>query len=303
MYKHFFGLKLNPFDINPDPEFLVAADHTMEVLSSLSHGIQRHKGFIQLTGEVGTGKTLLLNAVLRRLDQNPLYKSAFIFNPRLEADDFLRLIVAEFGLDSSTGRKSDLLRLLNQWLLERYAAGETVVLIVDEAQDLTPDVLEEIRLLTNLETTTQKLLQIVLAGQPELEVMLKDPRLRQLRQRITLRCKTYPFTCEETMAYIESRMKIAGRTTGAAFSVAAMQAVFDYSRGIARVINILCEHSLIKGYLLDECPIRPRTIEQVSEEFGLDLRPCAVANIEERRSRDREPQAIEDHPIVKKVTP
>jgi type II secretory pathway predicted ATPase ExeA len=197
MYKKFFGLRENPFNVNPDPRFLYNTKETQEALACLTYGIQRRRGFILLTGEVGTGKTTLLNKLLEWL-RGERVATAFIFNPRLNVTQFLDFMMADFGITCETRLKSQVLVRLNHWLLERYRAGETATLIIDEAQNLSMDVLEEIRLLTNLETSTEKLLQIVLSGQPELEQKISQPQLRQLRQRIMLRCKTVPLTLEQT---------------------------------------------------------------------------------------------------------
>ena len=209
MYKKFFGLKENPFNVNPDPRYLFLTQHTQEALACLTYGIETRKGFILLTGEVGTGKTTLINKLLEWLHKERV-STAFVFNPRLSVSQFFDFMMADFGIPCESHQKGQMLLKLNQWLLERYQAGERAVLIVDEAQNLSPQMLEEIRLLTNLETSTEKLLQIVLAGQPELEQKLNQPQLRQLRQRITLRAKTRQLTLEETQGYIQERLRIAG---------------------------------------------------------------------------------------------
>lgn len=228
-----------------------------------------------LSGEVGTGKTTLLNTFLEWL-RNERVATAFIFNSRLTADQFLHYAVGDFGIRCSSSMKSQVLLELNQWLLERYRAGETAVLIVDEAQNLSPEVLEEIRLLTNLETATEKLLQIVLSGQPELEQILKQPALRQLRQRITLRCKMRPLSLEDTQGYISERLRIAGSNGEPVFAEAATEAIFRYSSGIPRVINLLCEHALITAYAEGTRPVGPEIIDGLAREFELDSPPEAV---------------------------
>ena len=243
MYKSYFGLKENPFNVNPDPRYLYLTKQIEEALTGLMYGIQTRKGFITLTGEVGTGKTTLVNSLLDWLRQRRT-RTAFLFNSRMNTSHLFDFILAEFDIPCESRTKSQQLMKLNQWLLERYRAGETAVLIVDEAQNLTYPVLEEIRLLTNLETSTEKLLQIVLSGQPELEDKLKLPQLRQLKQRITLRCKTAPLTKEQTHAYITERLRIAGTTGDQIFSPESMDAVHLYSMGIPRIVNLLCEHSL-----------------------------------------------------------
>lgn len=268
MYKKFFGLRENPFNVNPDPRYLFVTPHTEEALSCLTYGVQSRKGFILLTGEVGTGKTTLINKLLEWLHRENC-PTAFIFNPRLSEDQFFDFMMADLGIPCDTRSKSQVLLRLNQWLLERYRAGESAVLIVDEAQNLSSAVLEEIRLLTNLETYTEKLLQIVLSGQPELEAKLKQPQLRQLRQRITLRSKTYPLTPEETVGYVTSRLRIAGSDGQPIFAPEALDVIYRYSRGIPRVINVLCEHALINAFADQRKPVTADLVQNVAEEFEL----------------------------------
>ncbi|MGH9404127.1 MAG: ExeA family protein [Terriglobia bacterium] len=268
MYKKFFGLRENPFNVNPDPRYLYVTPHTEEALSCLTYGIQNRKGFILLTGEVGTGKTTLINKLLEWLQREAI-STAFIFNPRLREDEFFEFMMTDFGISCDPKSKSQVLIRLNHWLLERYRAGETAVLIVDEAQNLPEPVLEEIRLLTNLETYTEKLLQIVLSGQPELENKLRQPQLRQLRQRITLRSKTYPLTPAETEGYINSRLRIAGSDGQPVFAPEAIEAVHRYSRGIPRMVNILCEHSMINAFADQRRPVTAEIIAAVARDFEL----------------------------------
>src|SRR5581483_5407615 len=247
MYRAFFRLRHNPFNVNPDPRFLYCTRATVKALASLAHGIYRRKGFILLTGEVGTGKTTIVNKLLEWLrTQNAT--SAFIFHPSLEPVQFLDMVLADFGVRCDSPLKSQKILHLHKFLLERHRAGGTAVLVVDEAQDLTPAVLEEIRLLTNLETSTHKLLQILLSGQPELEETLRRPEMRQVRQRIMIRCKTYPLTLEEVQAYITTRLRIAGAPPDPIFAPDAVRAVHRYSQGIPRVINFICEHALIAAF-------------------------------------------------------
>ena len=277
MYKSFFGLKDNPFNVNPDPRYLFLTKEIKEALSGLMYGVQNRKGFITLTGEVGTGKTTLVNRLLDWLHQRQV-RTAFLFNSRMNTNQLFDFILAEFGISCPSPTKSQQLMRLNQWLLERYRSGEITVLIVDEAQNLTYPVLEEIRLLTNLETSTDKLLQIVLSGQPELEEKLKLPQLRQLRQRIMLRCKTGPLTKEQTHDYIAERLRIAGASGELIFSPKAVETIHLYSLGIPRVVNLLCEHSLINSYVEQQRPISAKTVEDVAHEFQLDeVEPTAPA--------------------------
>ncbi len=277
MYKTFFGLKDNPFNVTPDPRYLFLTKEIEEALSGLMYGIQNRKGFITLTGEVGTGKTTLINRLLDWLHQRRV-RTAFLFNSRMNTSQLFDFILAEFGISCDTRSKSQQLMRLNQWLLDRYRAGETTVLIVDEAQNLTYPVLEEIRLLTNLETSTEKLLQIVLAGQQELEEKLKLPELRQLRQRIMLRCKTSPLTKEQTHDYIAERLRIAGASGELIFPPKTVETIHLYSLGIPRVVNLICEHSLINAYVEQQRSISPKIVEDVAHEFQLDeVEPTAPA--------------------------
>jgi general secretion pathway protein A len=269
MYKGFYGLKENPFNVNPDPRFLYLTKQIEEALTGLMYGIQTRKGFITLTGEVGTGKTTLVNRLLDWLHQRRA-RTAFLFNSRMNSNQLFDFILAEFDIPCDSKSKSQQLLKLNHWLLERYRMGETVVLIIDEAQNLTYPVLEEIRLLTNLETSTEKLLQIVLSGQPELEEKLKLPQLRQLRQRIMLRCRTSPLSQEQTQEYIAERLRIAGATGEPIFSPKAVETIHVYSLGIPRVINLLCEHSLVNAFVDQQRPIQPKIVEDVAHEFQLD---------------------------------
>lgn len=268
MYKDFYGLRANPFNVNPDPRYLFLTRHTEEALACLTYGIQSRKGFVLLTGEVGTGKTTLINKLLEwlRLQQ---VATAFIFNSRLNVPQFLDYMMADFGIACESRSKSQILLRLYNWLLDRYRAGETAVLIVDEAQNLTEEVLEEIRLLTNLETFTEKLLQIVLVGQPELEQKLKQPELRQLRQRLTLRAKTHALTLEETQAYVQQRLRIAGSNGHQIFDPDAVAAVHHYAGGIPRVINLLCEHCLVSAFVDQQKLIRATVVEAVARDFEL----------------------------------
>jgi general secretion pathway protein A len=269
MYQRFFGLRESPFNVNPDPRYLYLTRQTQEALAGLTYGIQHRKGFILLTGEVGTGKTTLLNRLLDWL-RGQRVATAFIFNSRLEVNHLFDFMMADFEIPYDSREKSHVLLRLNQWLLERYRAGETAVLIIDEAQNLSQEVLEEIRLLTNLETSTEKLVQIVLTGQPELEEKLKLPQLRQLRQRITLRCHTAALSLEETFGYVAERLRIAGATGEPIFSKEAIQTVHLYSRGIPRVVNLLCEHSMINAYVDSTRPVPAHLVEEVAREFQLD---------------------------------
>jgi general secretion pathway protein A len=268
MYKEFYGLRANPFNVNPDPRYLFLTRHTEEALACLTYGIQSRKGFVLLTGEVGTGKTTLINKLLEwlRLQQ---VATAFVFNSRLNVPQFLDYMMADFGIPCDSKAKSQILLRLYNWLLDRYRAGETAVLIVDEAQSLSDEVLEEIRMLTNLETFTEKLLQIVLVGQPELEQKLKQPQLRQLRQRLTLRAKTHPLTLDETRAYVQQRLRIAGSNGQPIFEPDALVSIHHYALGIPRVINLLCEHCLVSAFVDQQKMVGPGVVDGVARDFDL----------------------------------
>jgi type II secretory pathway predicted ATPase ExeA len=242
--------------------------HTEEALACLTYGIQSRKGFVLLTGEVGTGKTTLINKLLEwlRLQQ---VATAFIFNSRLNVPQFLDYMITDFGINCDSKSKSQILLRLYNWLLDRYRAGETAVLIVDEAQNLSDEVLEEIRLMTNLETFTEKLLQIILVGQPELEVRLRQPHLRQLRQRLTLRAKTHPLTLDETQAYVAQRLRIAGNNGRTIFDPEAVAVIHRYAAGIPRVINLLCEHALVSAFVDQQALISPAVVEAVARDFDM----------------------------------
>jgi general secretion pathway protein A len=272
MYQRFFGLRESPFNVNPDPRYLYMTSQIQEALAGLTYGIQNRKGFILLTGEVGTGKTTLLNRLLDWL-RGQRVATAYIFNSRLEVNHLFDFMMADFDIPCESREKSHILLRLNQWLLERYRSGETAVLIIDEAQNLSDEVLEEIRLLTNLETATEKLLQIVLTGQPELEEKLRRPQLRQVRQRITIACRTSALSKEETFGYVAERLRVAGMNGEPIFSKEAIDTVHFYSRGIPRVVNLLCEHAMINAYVDNMRPVPARLVEDVAREFGLDEKP------------------------------
>jgi len=272
MYKKFFGLTRNPFEISPDPYFLFATPRYKEAFASVVHGIQRHKGFIVVTGEVGTGKTLLVRCVLQLLHRDQI-EFANVFNPCLTPLEFLRYVVGDLGLRPGTQDKASLLQELNNYLVARFRKNTTTVLIVDEAQDLEPGLLEEIRLLTNLETSQQKLLQIVLVGQPELDQKMDSPELRQLKQRIALRCQLEPLTEEEARTYLLRRLDRAGATSHATdiFPEESMAAIYRYSRGIPRLVNTICENALIAAYAEKAQVARVELIDGVAKDLRLNV--------------------------------
>jgi len=247
MYKKFFGLKENPFNVNPDPRYLFLTHNTQEALACLTYGIETRKGFIMLTGEVGTGKTTLINKLLEWLHKERV-STAFVFNPRLSVSQFFDFMMADFGIPCESRQKGQMLLRLNQWLLERYQAGERAVLIVDEAQNLSPQMLEEIRLLTNLETEKRKLMQVVLFGQPELDRKLASPSVRQLRQRITFQHRLKALARNEVADYVAHRLTIAGYSGPALFTNSALRSLHLASRGVPRLVNILAHKALLLVY-------------------------------------------------------
>jgi type II secretory pathway predicted ATPase ExeA len=276
MYKTFFGLRECPFNVNPDPRFLYLTPRTRAAMDELTYGIENRKGFILLTGEVGTGKTTLINYLLNwlRARKTP---TAFIFNSHLNPNHLFDFILTDFGINVDYRLNSNMLMRLNTWLIEQFREGQTPVLIIDEAQGLSSELLEEIRLLLNLETASEKLLQIVLAGQPELDQKLRRPELRQLQQRITLRCSTGALSLPETHGYIGERLRIAGASGAAIFTSEAMDAVYFYSHGIPRVVNLLCEHALINAYVEHSRGVTARMVEDAAREFLLDEgRPVSI---------------------------
>jgi general secretion pathway protein A len=275
MYKAFFGLRVLPFGASPDPRFLYMMPQIRESLSCLQYGIATRKGFVVMTGEVGTGKTTLLKAVLSTFSKNRI-SSAFVFNPRLDVLDFLEFVLTDFGVPPTTRTKSGMLLQLNRWLIERFRERGLCVIVVDEAQNCSWELLEEIRLLTNLETSSEKLLQIILSGQPELAVKLRHPSVRQLRQRVSVWCKTQALSSEETKAYMAERLRIAGATEPV-FAPEAIELVHQYSNGVPRLINLICEHALINAYVDQIKPVPARIIDLVSAELELDRQPFILS--------------------------
>ena len=273
MYKQFFGLTKNPFEISPDPYFYHATPRHNEALANLHYGVGRRKGFIVITGEVGTGKTLLVRCLLAELRKNNI-AFGYVFNPLLSTHEFFQYIMADLGLQYSGRSKTEMLLDLNRFLIQRHARGLITALVVDEAQALRPELLEEIRLLTNLETSQQKLLQIVLMGQPELEAVLDSPSLRQLKQRVSLRCQLLPLDEEQTRSYILSRLERAGANgQPAIFDDEALKTVYEYSRGIPRIINNLCENAMVNAFAREVRTVNPEMISEVAADFRLGLKP------------------------------
>jgi general secretion pathway protein A len=274
MYLTFFGLNEKPFAITPDPRYLYLSERHGEALAHLLYGINEAGGFVQLTGEVGTGKTTIVRTLLAQTPKNA--EIALILNPRMTAPEFLLTICEELGIgvqDAAPGSLKDLVDILSDYLLRAHAAGKRVVLVVDEAQNLSPEVLEQVRLLTNLETNTQKLLQIILIGQPELRELLSRNELRQLAQRITGRYHLNPLSHQESAAYVLHRLRVAGATTDI-FAPAALNEVFRLSQGVPRVINVICDRALLGAYSLDRHRVTANLVRAAAAEvFGRRFTP------------------------------
>jgi general secretion pathway protein A len=267
VYAEFYGLKELPFALTPDPRFIYFTPSHTEVMANLHYGIESGKGLVVVTGEVGTGKTTILRWMMQRLDRTVLV--AYIFNPRLSVAEFYQHVATLLDVQKWEN-KSDLLLELGRALESRHSRGLRTVLIIDEAQGLSPHVLEEIRLLSNFESDTAKQLQIVLTGQPELRDVLNNPDLRQLKQRVALRCLIKPLpNVEETDRYITSRLLVAGAERTDIFSPGAIDYIFRCSEGIPRNINNLCDNALLAGYAAGEQTIDRHTIEEIAESFDM----------------------------------
>ncbi len=277
MYKAFYSLKRNPFEITPDPSFLFPTKRHNEALAALYYGVRRHKGFVVLTGEVGTGKTLLLRCLLQSLKQSDDVKYAYVFNGRLSPVEFLQYIAGDLGLPAAGKNKSELLLQLAEYVVSRGEKKLTTVLVVDEAHHLSTDILEEIRLLTNLETAEEKLLQILLVGQPELDQKLDSADLRQLKQRISLRSHLASLDLEETRGYIERRLELAGSPAPSKlFPKETLAAIHRHSRGTPRLINTICENALIAAYARQAASVTLDIIETIAADFRLGVQTTPV---------------------------
>lgn len=290
MYKAFFGLAQNPFNLSPDPEFLYRSPQHEEALANLIYGVRSRKGFIVLTGEVGTGKTTMLECLRDYLDSQRT-EFAFIFNSRLTPDQFFEMMAYDFDLQCDRKSKTSVLFALNQLLIEQAERGRTCVLIVDEAHNLEWDVLEEIRLLGNLENRQGKLLQIILAGQPELDRKLDAPNLRQLKQRIVLRCALNSLTPEETAAYIDNRMARAGMPNQQVFPPEIVEDIHKRSRGIPRLINLLCDNLLVTAFAMEQRVSNLEMLDEVCEDLRLEWPGSST-----RRGRPRYAITEEQYP-------
>lgn len=271
MYRAFFGLTRSPFEISPDPYFYYGSPHHNEALAAIYYGIRARKGFVVVSGEVGTGKTLLIRRIQDALDREHV-AFAYIFNPLLSPEDFLKYILGDLNLPVPK-TKGEALHALNDYLIGRHKKGLTTVLIVDEAQHLSAEVLEEIRLLTNLETTREKLMQIVLLGQPELDEKLDSPNLRQLKQRVAFRCQLRPLTMLECRDYVVRRLQRAGAGVDSwkIFPEPVLAKMYEYSRGIPRLINAIGENALIAAYAKQSKVVTPEMIDEVAADLRLKV--------------------------------
>lgn len=279
MYLRFYGLREAPFGPTPDPKFLFQSSRHREALAQLIYGVHERKGFIVLSGEIGTGKTTLLRTLLERLDdRSPV---AYVHNTAMPIDGLLEYMLQDWGVKSEAATHAQRLCELNAFLIEQHRAGASPVLVIDEAQNLSTQSLEAIRLFSNFETTSQKLMQILLVGQPELRDKLNSPELRQLKQRVGLRCHIGPLTPEETRLYIRHRLRVAGATDGGIFTDAAIERITEYSCGIPRVVNIVCDHCLITGFADSKKRIDARMVDEAVEYLEEGERPTW------RRRRER----------------
>jgi general secretion pathway protein A len=260
MYENFYGFREKPFEITPDPKFLYLSESHKEALAHLTYAVRERKGFTVITGEVGTGKTILVQTLLSKLDGNT--KTAYLFNPMMGSTDFLHYICQDLGLKSQKKSKGQHLSQLHKFLMSCYSKNETVVLIVDEAHKLDPKLLEEVRLLTNLETSKNKLLQVILIGQPELNEIMEKPEFRQLKQRVSLRYHVQPLNKEDTKKYVRKRLRIAGTFNLNIFTPKAINKIYQYTKGIPRLINIVCDNALLMGYATDQKVIGRKIVHE-----------------------------------------
>jgi type II secretory pathway predicted ATPase ExeA len=300
LYGAFYGLNEPPFDLTPNPRYLFLAPRQREALSSLRYALVTSKGFSLILGEAGTGKTTLVRTALSELGDTPS-QYVLVNNPMLTRQEFYEFLGQEFGLPSYNAiSKTRFLTDLQRNVEARFAAGGLTGLVIDEAQSLPYELLEEIRLLGNIETATTKLLNIVLCGQPELADRLNDPSLRQLKQRLALRCELKPLSLDETAAYISGRLRIAGGSPGSIFTRETVIALHESSRGIPRTINVLCDNALISGFAAQVKPIPVDVVEDVCRDFDISATrsPSGVSGLPEPVSHDAAADGVERPPIT-----
>lgn len=293
MYRGYFGIQQTPFSVTPDPRFFYANSHYQEAFAALLYGIKARKGFIVVTGEVGTGKTTLLRKVMRNLDAT--IQSVYIFNTYLQFPELLQLILHDLGLADKGQSQPLMLQELNEYLIQQLKKRQTVSLLIDEAQNLDEEALEGLRLLSNLETDNEKLLQIVLIGQPELDTSLNKPSLRQLKQRIAIRCCLQPLTRPETGKYILHRLQVSGYHGPEIFSKHAVESIWSYSRGIPRLINILCDNALVTAFAGSRKRVSADMVVEVARDLHLD------PDAQKPKVKSKQ-QPLEDQPKVQTQT-
>jgi general secretion pathway protein A len=265
MYEKTFGFTEKPFTVSPNPRFLFLSKHHLEALEHLKYGIQERMGFVVVTGEVGTGKTTLLRSLLDSLEGDT--NTAFVFNTRITAKQLLKQILTDLGVEAAGLEKDEMVQTLNEFLLQQLEERRNTVVVIDEAQNLGPEVLEELRLLSNLETAQAKLLQILLVGQPELNYVLNLPQLRQLRQRITVMYHLQPLSLEETGEYIRHRLGVAGCRRDDLFTSEAVQGIYYYARGFPRLVNILCDRALLAAYADEKSQVDRPLVDEIQREM------------------------------------
>ena len=291
MYEAFFGLRERPFDLVPNPRFLYLTPRQQEAFSNLRYGLMVSRGMTLLLGEAGTGKTTLLKSVLAEIDTSSV-ECVLMSNPTLTRAEFYEFLTTGFKLSpDAANSKTRFLLELSRHLQERYESGGVSAIVLDEAQSLSYELLEEVRLLSNIDTEKVKLLNVVLAGQPELAARLNEPSLRQLKQRIGLRCELVSLDFPETAAYIAGRLKIAGGEPAAIFSREAIQTIHAMSRGLPRTINVICENALIGGFAAHARPVSRSIVEDVCHDFDLGAVPSAPDEPLVNTRDAREPQA------------
>jgi general secretion pathway protein A len=275
VYESFYGLTARPFDLTPDPRFLVVTDVHQEALSNLEYAISSRKGITLLVGESGTGKTTIIQAAIEK--QSERVHCVHLHNPALTRVEFVEMLAAQFSLSEKARKsKTELLLELEHLLKARRNAGETTVLIVDEAQSLPFELLDEIRLLTNIETTADKLVTLIIAGQPEIAERLNGPAFRQFKQRIALRCSLRPLSLNESVGYIASRIRMAGGVPAQVFTREAVILVYEHSRGIPRLMNVLADNALLGGFAAQQRPIKMQLVRDVCLDFDIQTPPTSI---------------------------
>lgn len=291
MYHEYYGLNERPFDLTPNTRYLYLTPMHREALAAVQYGITSRRGIIVVTGEAGTGKTTIVRAALRAL-RGENVRQTYLNNPALTRDEFLQFLTRAFRLGEGTAEsKTDLLSKLTATLARNHAQGQITAMVVDEAQSLPHELLEEIRLLANIETSTAKLLQVVLVGQPELADRLNDPSLRQLKQRVAIRATLRPLDLRATAALIAGRIRVAGGNPPEVFTPAAVELVYRYSGGVARTINVICDNALLSGFAADQKPVGPTLVEEVCRDFDLTPRDPNVTRNTPRSTAPGVPRA------------